>query len=263
MRLTKICFIVVLLVAAGVFDSANAAGYRDFVTPDAVQSDLLGPVRSIKAQTFEESENGGQKLVAEASSLYDPKGYLLEERNSDLEEGEVTLLKRTYDASGNLIGEEETEGTRVVKKKIRLAPERRRAYWDADSDDGRGGLLAEMTYDRFGKEGAGREYDEKGNISGQYRTRRDGKGKEIEVIFSDGLGRPEDVTRLTWDERGFDVASEHESKKEKVRVKTKNDYPEIDSQGNWLRQNSTSEFFEGSRRVLTTKKTVVREIAYY
>ena len=264
MRSYGMIFLVALLVAAGVCVGADPTGYRDFVAPDAAQSDLKGTVRLVTSQTFKDTQNSGRKLSVEASTLYDQGGYILEERSvSLLGGGKSKLLKRVYEGSGNLIREEETEKGQLVKKKVRLSPEQRTVFWYAESDDSEGGLLEQMTYDRFGKQAEMRKYDAKGNVTRQYAAKRNEEGKEIEAVISDGNGVPELFVKITWDERGFIAASEDELKIKKIVVRTINDYPEVDSQGNWLRQTITRDFYEGARKTFSTKDIVVRTIEYY
>lgn len=254
---------LVILAASRPGLAADSAGYRSFVASDALQGDLKGAVRLVKTQTFDVEDDGRQTKVEETSTSYDPAGYLLEDVSVDLEENEQKLFRRTYDESGNLVAEEETAGPQTVKKKVRLAPERRTVFWETETSPGRLRLLSEMTFDRFGKEGAGRDYDDRGKVDQQYKTRRDQNGKEVEVVFSDGNGRPEDIEKVVWDARGFPVSSEHESRTEKFVAKTKSEYSDIDLEGNWLRQTSVTEFFEGSRKVLTSREVVTRTIEYH
>ena len=250
-----------LLGNISIAGTAGVSGYRRFVAPDAVQSDLKGKVRVIRERTSE-LKDGIEEPTSSSESTYDADGYLVDGRDTNLTDGKTETTTRFYDAEGNLVAQEETSGSRTVKKTVRLLPERNRVVWEVESGD-RKTIVAETTFDRFGKEGEIREFDEKGELTGIYRTKRDTKGLETEVIFGDALGKPETIVTVTGDERVFAASDEHDDRVEKVVVKTTYEYPEVDGQGNWTRQVATKKFFEKGREKFTARDVTTRTIEYY
>ena len=252
-----------LLLSLIAAEAGNPSIYRSFVAADAIQSDLLGPVRSVHKKTADVEKKDSLKATRENETLYDPSGYLLESRDIDLETGETESTKRTYDEAGNLVSEEERKGTEAIKKRVRMMPERKRVIWESTGPSGLKITLAEMTFDRFGKEGEGRDYDAQGKLESQSRMRRDAQGRETEVVFSDAQGKPTDILKLTWDNRGFPTSEEHESKAVKFTAKITNEYPEVDQHGNWTKKLSSVEFFENGEKTVASKRVETRTIEYY
>jgi hypothetical protein len=254
-------FALSLLLFCVVAGAVEPVGYRSFVAPDAVQSDLKGRVKVVREKTSE-WDGGKLETTSERESVYDLDGYLAESRDTDVTEGTTETMKRFYDAQGNLIAEEETSGGRTVSKTVRILPEHKRVVWETE-DKGRRNVVEETTFDRFGKEGEIREFDKKGNLQNVYLTRRDARGLETEVVFRDARGNPETIIQIVWDERGFAIQEETDQRREKFVVKSTFEYPEVDGQGNWTKRTAKNVFFEKGRETLKTEEVTVRAVEYH
>lgn len=260
MKEYAVCFFLFTLAAL----PAQTLKYRDFVASDAKQEDLHGNVQEVREKTFEETEGGKLQPVSESRSVFDPAGYKLESVETDLEERETTTTIWTYDAVGNLMQEQETKtGQSAVLRTIRLLPERKRIEKEIVAVGGRKQVVTEMNFDSFGKEGNGRDFDDKGSLQSIYQTKRDHLGRETTVIFSDANGMPENILNITWDARNFAVAEVSEHKKDKFTVKITREYPDIDSQGNWTKEISSIVFFEKGRKQGSSREVTTREIVYH
>lgn len=244
--------------------AADGPRYRDFVAPDTRQYDLLGNVKVLREKTSEIGKDGKEHLVSEMIQTFDPEGYLLEETEIDHDANTQTTTKRSYDASGNWIQEEEREtGKSPRVTTIRLRPEQRRVIKEVPGVGGRMRISEETTYDNFRKEGYSRDYDLKGELESQYQTKRNSKGQETEVTFSDHNGKPETIITITWNEQGFITSEKYDMRGQKCVSLDTYSQSSVDPQGNWTEQRASKELTERGKKLDVTKEISTREIEYY
>ncbi len=244
--------------------AVDAPRYRDFVAPDTRQEDLFGSVKILREKTSEIGEDGKEHLVSETTQTFDPEGYLLEETEIDHDDHTQTTTKRSYDAAGNWVQEEKSEnGKNPIITKIRLLPGQRRVIKEVPGVGGRTRISEETTYDNFRKEGYSRDYDLKGELESQYQTKRNPKGQETEITFSDRNGKPETIITITWNEQGFITGEKYDMRNQNCVSLDTYSHPSVDSQGNWTDQRATKELTERRKTLGVTKEITTREIEYY
>lgn len=253
----------VLFVLDATF-AADVPKYRDFVAPDTRQDDLFGNIKVLREKTFEIGKEGKEQLVSETTRTFDPEGYLLEETEIDHEEHTQTTTKRSYDAAGNWVQEEVSENGKAPRiTTIRLLPGQRRVIKEIPGMGGRARISEETTYDNFGKEGSSRDYDLKGELESQYQTKRNSKGQETEITFSDRNGKPETVITVTWNERGFITSEKFDIRAQKCVSLDTYSQASVDPQGNWIEQRTSKELSARGKILKVSREIAVREIEYH
>ncbi|MCE0521339.1 MAG: hypothetical protein LV480_00320 [Methylacidiphilales bacterium] len=233
--------------------------------PDAVQEDLYGKVKSVKATSYKSTDGTKGAVDGKTLDTYNKQGCTLE-KSSWNETGVLeNKIVSTYDAQGNFLTRQGfgANGELVSSCTLTFDPAAKKITSEIHNPDGSLNNKTISIYDDYGKEHDVTHFDSSGNMTGRTTMQRDYKGKEISVIFYGKNNDKETTISVRWYPDGSQEGESISEDANGVTTEIKYDYPERDSHGNWTTRIKKTDFQKEGESIEQSELITERVITYY